>query len=444
MTVLTTALLNKQKAPSKGRLEIHDKETPGFGCRRSAKETTFFFYSRVMEKGEVKKQRYHLGEWGEEGQSGKITLAKAREKAEEIRRKIQAGIDPRSEEEAAAKAEAVRRQKTFAHMAELFLKVYVRKETTGGKAKAIRTSKPLRAATERGYKWALQGDPTKTWIALPVSDISRSHVRKIINKFEDEGHDAAARLWKAYISKFFSWCLDRDLIDFNPAANMAVDYSAAENARVRVLTLDELSEVIAAASAMPDPFRSFVHVLALCGQRRQETSFMRWDGLDLNGESPVWQIPAEVTKNRRPHDVPLAPEVVGVLNSLPRLSHDGKDCPYVFSTDGKNPISGFSKFKASLDKHISATRKEQGPIPHWTLHDLRRTVATHLNDMGTLPHVVEAILNHISGSKAGVAGTYNRATYDDERRKALAAWARQVLRPAAANFADSGENGGEA
>ena len=101
------------------------------------------------------------------------------------------------------------------------------------------------------------------------------------------------------------------------------------------------------------------------------------------------------------------------------------NCKFVFSTNGRTPVSGFSKLKKKIDALIKE-RNEGEPLPPWRLHDLRRTASTRMNDLGVLPHHVEAILNHISGTRGGVAGTYNKARYNPEKRAGLELWADHV------------------
>ncbi len=145
---------------------------------------------------------------------------------------------------------------------------------------------------------------------------------------------------------------------------------------------------------------------------------MTWAEVDLDGAT--WRIGGERTKNSRPHEVPLAQPASQVLGV--RSRRDGR--ALVFGSRG--PFSGWSKAKAALDARISAARAGEVLLP-WRLHDIRRTVATRLADLGVLPHVVEAILNHASGHKAGVAGVYNRSAYAAEKQSALDLWARHVM-----------------
>jgi integrase len=148
---------------------------------------------------------------------------------------------------------------------------------------------------------------------------------------------------------------------------------------------------------------------------------MLWSELrDLETESILWEIPGHRTKNKRSHLVPLSPQVRNILLSLPRVGR------LLFTTTGETPVSGFGKAKARLDALIDTNRAVDGlgPMAPWTLHDLRRTMLTAMNEkLGIAPHVVEAVVNHMSGlAKAGIAGVYNGALYLDDRRAALSAW----------------------
>ena len=148
---------------------------------------------------------------------------------------------------------------------------------------------------------------------------------------------------------------------------------------------------------------------------------MLWSEIDLDKRS--WRIDAERTKNGLAHEVPLSSPAAEILRARERSGR-----ALVFgSRDG--PFQGWSNAKSALDKRIVAKLRETGangaPKP-WRLHDIRRTVATRMADLGVQPHVIEAVLNHVSGHKAGVAGVYNRASYTAEKRYALDIWSAHV------------------
>ena len=183
-----------------------------------------------------------------------------------------------------------------------------------------------------------------------------------------------------------------------------------EVSRKRFLSDEEIK--IVWDSAGDDDYGSIVRLLILTGQRRDEISELRWNEvkLDLN----MISLPAERVKNDQEHDIPMSPAVRSIIASRPH--NDG----LVFA-----PITSWSRRKLRLDAAI--TERLGKPLAPWTLHDLRRTAATGMADIGIQPHVVEAVLNHISGSKRGVAGVYNRSTYSAERKIALKKWAERVL-----------------
>ena len=188
--------------------------------------------------------------------------------------------------------------------------------------------------------------------------------------------------------------------------------------RDRVLTPAELSLVWRAAEAIPTPYRQILHMLVLTGARRDEVAGMEWRELDLDQQ--VWTLPAARSKNRREHVVPLSAPALAILKGLPHV----EKCPFAFG-GGKAAPANFAKAKHRLDAEV--TKMNGGaPVAHWTLHDIRRTVATELAGLKIAPHVVEAILNHKSGTIRGVAAIYNRYEYGPEKRTALDSWARRL------------------
>ena len=151
---------------------------------------------------------------------------------------------------------------------------------------------------------------------------------------------------------------------------------------------------------------------------------MGWSETDL--AEKVWTLPGARVKNNVEHVVPLSDAALLLLRSLPRIGRAG----FVFTTTGETAVSGWSKAKANLDEAIlEAMQKEDpkaGPLERWTMHDLRRTVATGLAGLGVALPVVEKILNHVSGSFGGVAGVYQRFAFATQKREALDQWAAHI------------------
>lgn len=391
---LTDALIQKRKAPTTGREEIFDTQVQGFGVRIGQRDRAFFFIRRV--NGE--KTRFSLGQYPA------MTLTKARSQALIILNQIKKGENPREDNRHRKQAVIDDAENTFTKISTRFLHEYAK-----GK------KKPLRQQTVKGYTWALTGEPSTAWKKRTLASITDREIIKIVDAYEAKKQFASARLFRAYLHRFFRWAVEKRLIDKNPASSIPLASAPSDFNRERVLTITELRLVLDAAEKLQNPARALLKMLILCGQRRGETSLMKWIDLQLDGEMPTWSVPAENAKNHLAHDVPLSPEAVTILMSLPRLGD------YVFTTDGTTPVSGFSKIKTKLDKLLGESN-----MPHWTFHDLRRSCATGMADLGIGPHIIEAILNHISGSKSGVAGLYNRSKYDEERRRALVAWAAHI------------------
>ena len=225
----------------------------------------------------------------------------------------------------------------------------------------------------------------------------------------------------------FNWAM-REGIDIPANPVFGTNRPAQPNSRQRVLTDGELAEIWSHCG--DDDHGRMVKLLTLTGQRRNEVGGMHWSEIDE--DQKLWTIPGSRTKNHREHMVPLSDSALALVSASPRRT--GRN--YVFGEgprrtgDDQRGFSGWSKAKVALDQRILKARQQVDPkakpLP-WRLHDLRRTCATVMADqLGVLPYIIEAVLNHVSGHKAGVAGVYNRAKYEAEMRDALQRWAVHV------------------
>jgi integrase len=215
---------------------------------------------------------------------------------------------------------------------------------------------------------------------------------------------------RAAISALFTYALGTGIADANPVVGTI---KAGEEVRRDHVILDAELGAIWRACPGTDHGR-VVKLLLLTAQRRDEVANMRWSELDL--AMGLWTVPGERTKNGLVHEVPLSELAMQILTEAPR--RNGREL--VFG-DGAGGFSGWSRSKARLDARVGSA-----VLRPWRLHDLRRTAATGMANLGVQPHVVEAVLNHVSGHKAGVAGIYNRAQYKDEKRDALQRWSYHV------------------
>ena len=248
--------------------------------------------------------------------------------------------------------------------------------------------------------------------ARPVTAIDRRALALLMSAITARSGPVAANCMHASLSGYFTWLIREGLIDVNPAAY--VNKAPQNRGRDRVLSPDELRAIW---NALGDSdYADIVRLLIYTGARKSELGAgLRWDEIDL--ENAEINLPAARTKNDKPHVIPLSAPALAILKARPR---NGRD--FVFGR-GRG-FSGWNLAKKALDARIAARMLR--PITPWVLHDLRRTFSTRLHELGVPPHVVEAALGHVSGFKSGVAGTYNKAEYLDERRRALKKWATFV------------------
>jgi integrase len=257
----------------------------------------------------------------------------------------------------------------------------------------------------------LNNEIVRPWRGRRLSQITRGDIHELLDSIIERGSPVMANRALSVLRTMATWAIERDIIIVNPCAG--VKPPTAEVARDRVLSDAELAAVWRAADGLEPPYGAFVKLLALSGQRRTEIAAMEWRELDLDAK--VWTLPKERAKNDREHTVPLSDSAVDIIRALPRIA--GSD--FALTLSGCRPICAYGNIKDRLDAIVPN-------IPHWTFHDLRRTFATGCARLGIGVHVVEAALNHRSGTIKGVAAIYNRYSYDEEKRAALAAWARHI------------------
>ncbi len=245
------------------------------------------------------------------------------------------------------------------------------------------------------------------WRGKLMRDIIRRDVLDVLDRVVDGGKPIAANRTLAAIRKMFNWAVARDIIAASPCAG--VKPPTAERSRDRVLTDQELRAVWQAADKIGGTFGALVWLLILTGQRRDEVAGMRWSEIDLEGRR--WTLAPARVKNNRPHEIPLSEPAIAILRALPRIGNR-----FVLTSTGDAPASGYSKGKRRLDALLPPD------MPDWRLHDLRRTVASGLARLGINLPVIEKVLNHASGSFAGIVSVYQKHEFSQEKRRALDAW----------------------
>jgi integrase len=367
------------------------------------------------------------------------TLAGARKLAGEAALQVARGIDPakhkkREKKQAQLRAEhsELLDRDTVEAVARLFIEKYAKPNTRP--ASWLQTARliGLKPDPEDDSKLVCTdsgGEVLSQWGDRTVHEITRRDVHDLLDRIVSRGSPVTANRVLAAIRKMFAWAASRDIVPVSPCVGVAPP--TAETSRDRVLSDAELRLIWRGADAIGWPFGPMVQTLILTLQRRDEVAGMFRRELRL--QDRLWVIPRERVKNGQEHEVPLSPAAWALLDSLPKVGRAG----LVFSVTGNTQVSGFSRAKERLDAEIlklqksDAIRRGEGgtavePIPHWTLHDLRRTGATGMARLGINLPVIEKILNHTSGSFRGVAGVYNRHTFADEKRRAMDAWSSFV------------------
>ena len=247
---------------------------------------------------------------------------------------------------------------------------------------------------------------------LPVADVTRRHVSARLIELARSSGPVGANRARAALSACYAWAMRAGLADVNPVIGTV---KSEETARDRVLAPDELAAIWRATADLSG-HDAIVRLLALTGARKSEVGGMTWAELDRGAR--LWTLPAARAKNKREHEVPLSRQVLAIIAEFPELPR----CPHLFGRRGRAPFSGWSQSKARLDAKIAAQRG--APLPEWNIHDLRRSVVTHMAELAIAPpHIIEAIVNHAGGHRAGIAGVYNRAIYRAEKAAALQRWA---------------------
>jgi integrase len=240
----------------------------------------------------------------------------------------------------------------------------------------------------------------------PLAELRRAHLVELLDDLQNEkGLRAQVNRVRSQVIAALNWAVEHELLDSNPAAT--IRKRRLEVSRDRVLTGQELRSIWKAAEALPEPSGSFVQVLILTAQRRDECRCMTWHEIDR--PQALWLLPAGRNKSNRDHEIPLPPTIVKLLDRLKRLGEQ------VFTIDGERPYSGQKRLAAILVRNSGVTG--------WCFHDLRRTAASGMAALGVSIDVIERVLNH---AKPGLVGVYNRHTYRSEMRAALEAWADHV------------------
>lgn len=369
---LTDKALDALK-PQLKRYEVHDSYCPGLSVRVTPEGRKTF---NVKYRYGVDQKRMSIGVYP------RVSLAAARQRAMDAMRQVDDGADP------------AKRRRQADHRVDAIVAEFI-----------------TRYAKPRNRRWMeseriLLREFVAVFGQKDIRDVTRADVLEIMDGAVERGAHYSANRILSNVRKLYNWCVERGIVEKSPIVGLKAP--TKEVSRDRVLDDGEIKAVLHACRNDTYPFRQFAPMLLATGQRRGEMAHMRWSEIDLDNK--IWVIPTERSKNGKPHVVPLSAYALTLLNEIPRFL----DCDFVFTTTRRSPISGFSKALRRLWDATGST--------DWRLHDLRRTAASGMAQASVPPHVVEKVLNHISGTISGVAAVYNRYAYDPEKRDALETW----------------------
>jgi integrase len=362
------------------------------------------------------------------GEYPTMSLAKARDAAEDARAGIRNGGDPVGERQAARQVPS--------DTVSALVKEYV--------AKHVQVKMRAQIEEER----ILDVEVLPRWKDRSVREITRRDVRELVAPIIDRGSPIMANRVLAVVRRMLNYGVRNDWLDANPAS--LIDAPGREVSRERVLTDDEIRRVWRLLSRQPmtseraapgrnrakgtnnDPIcpiaphmAAAIKIRLLTAQRGGEVINMRWRDLDL--EKGWWSIPGEFTKNGRVHRVPLITEAIKIVkeqqkrkqgkqNERDRNSAEKGPSDFVFVGSGVSARDRAKKAPSRIARVLKIDFRG---------HDLRRTAATKMAEAGVPRHHISAVLNHVDGG-AAVTRVYDRYSYDAEKRKALETWARTL------------------
>jgi integrase len=427
----------RRPAPQTGQIEVWDSNCPGFGLRIAAGGSRTYFVmrrinGRLARRTVGKHPALHVTRDDLLG-PGELWPEEARERARVMLADMARGIDPvlKTPKPATTKDQpAVTPPETFGEVAAAYFDDPSKRGGSGLRSKA---------ELQRKVRVDLAA-----WNDRSIADITRADVRAVLKAKHTKSPVAANRLL-ALIRRIFRWAVREDLIPANPA--MDIDPPAQESERDRVLAVDELRRIWQAAEEIGYPFGRIVQLLILTAQRRGEVAGMTRAELVAG---PAWKLPDARAKRGKGHLIPLSLRAKEIIDDLPQIGGS----PLLFTT-GKRaakkgekvdpkappaPVSGWSRMKERLEIIVAEAAAKAADEPldmdkhglaPWTLHDIRRSVATHLRDAEVMGEAradrltVSKILNH---SEGGMTRLYDRYSADPEKKAALEAWAAVIER----------------
>ncbi len=405
-------LINEITFPSReeGRRVHWDRQLKGFGIRVNPNGTIVFVVQYRMKAKGAKTQTITIGKY-----ASPWTPDTAREEARALLDQVQRGVDPiaarREADAVAARAAQEEEHYDFDAFADRYIAQHV-------KATGLRSLRDIEGTFDRDLRPFFKD--------RSVRQITRQDCKELRARIGSRSKAAANKAHK-WLNAAIMWGIEHDGLETSPMFGLKKPFKEAK--RTRVLAEWELALLWSVLPQLAWQFAMLMRILILTGQRLREVAGIRWEEIDLDRKE--WIIPGSRTKNKLDHLVPIAPVLEGLLTSIePDPAHRHG---LLLTSNGRTPVSGFSKSKTETDELIAAALRTdewrgRGPFEPWVRHDARRTLSTMCGEMRVPIADAEAVLNHVSGTLAGVAGTYWLYKYAREKREALKKWEKRLAK----------------
>ncbi len=406
------------------RAHLWDDTLKGFGVMVTDRGARSYLVQYRIGGRAASTRRVTIGKHG-----SPWTAETARTRAKELLHSVDCKIDPfeaakahmveqRKQKEEAYAAAHVSERLGFSIFADRFVEQYA-------KVRQPKSWRELESIIRRDLK-PVFGD-------RPLTQITDADIVELLDSLRGRGVTPSLKAYKV-LRLLFGFATDKERRHFRPSASpmLGIKPPGAAGKRERVLSDHELRYAWLAAGGLGWPFGPIVRLLILTGQRRDEVAGLAWPEIDKARKH--WVLPGARSKNGLANLVPLSPMALAIIDDVPSIPSKAE---LLFTTTGETPVSGFSKVKARLDASmLDLMRREASDAGHanvdaltiepWVLHDLRRTTATGLQKLKFATEVIEAVLNHQSGSKAGIVGRYQLYNFEKEKRTAMEKWGRHV------------------
>lgn len=410
---LTVDAIEDIEPPASGEKVLWDGQIAGFGvrCFPSGRKVYVLMYRPKSEGDRRPKRRMTLGD------VRSVKLVVARANAMKFLGEVAAGQDPQAQKKETAKQDAARLDRA--------LEAYDRHLKAQKVVHAEQILRNLRRYLPGPHDRIFLSELDRQTIAARIESIKDQSIveTKMVKTSRPKkggkkrtattvkrrvGGPGAAKDFRTKAHTFFNWAVNAGLMFANPLAGWR-DPKKTRAQRIaavgKALSDQEIKAVWCACDNVDAPFGDFVRILLLTGQRRTETSLMRWGDVDFGAR--VWTIPENVSKNGKQHTVALSAETARILSR--QIERTGN--PYVFA--GRNATSAISNWSKRMAKFTDAAGV------NFTLHDLRRTFRSGLSRLRISTEVAELMLNH---RRADLIERYDREPRMEDRRDAAERW----------------------